>query len=140
MSTARTPKATTKKAVKAPALKFNTVDDYIDKLPATTKKIMKEIRKVIRQAAPKAEEKISYGIPSFHFNGVLIYFAAWKEHVSVYPKSVLMAKAIPQLADYEGGKGTVQFPLDKPVPYALIKKIVKFRLEENLGKAKKKKP
>ena len=97
---------------------------------------MKELRKVIKQAAPKAEEKISYNIPSFQFHGALVFFAAWKEHVSVYPKSVLAEKAIPALAKYEGGKGTVKFPLDQPIPYDLVKKFVKFRLEENLRRAK----
>lgn len=142
MSTAKTTKtlkASTKKTVKTPGLKFKTVDDYIATLPAGTKKIMKEIKKVIKEVAPKAEEKISYGIPSFHFNGQLVYFAAWKEHVSVYPKSTLMAKAIPELDNYEGGKGTVKFPLDKTIPYNLIRKFVKFRLEENLRKASAKK-
>lgn len=141
MNTAKTPKAKTataktKKAVKAPGLKFKTVDEYIDALPPSTKKIMKELRKVIKQAAPKAEEKISYSIPSFQFHGALVFFAAWKEHVSVYPKSTLAEKAIPELANYEGGKGTVQFPLDKPIPYTLVKKFVKFRVEENLRRVK----
>src|SRR5688572_2437865 len=98
MSTVKTPKANTKKAVKAPSLKFKTIDEYIATLPPATKKIMKELRKVIKQAAPKAEEKISYNIPSFQFHGALVFFAAWKEHVSVYPKSVLAEKAIPALA------------------------------------------
>jgi uncharacterized protein YdhG (YjbR/CyaY superfamily) len=140
MSTSKTtkiPKAATKKTVKVPGLKFKTVDDYIATLPPATKKILKEMKKVIKEAAPQAEEKISYNIPSFHFNGVLVYFAAWREHVSIYPKSALMEKAIPELAKYEGGKGTVQFPLDKPVPYGIIKKFVKFKLEEKLSKIKK---
>lgn len=116
--------------------KNKTVNDYIDALPAGTKKIVKELRKTIKEIAPKAEEKISYGIPSFHFHGMLIWYAAWSEHISLYPRSRTMEAAIKELANYEGGKGTIKFPLDKPLPFALIKKIVKFRLEENLRKAK----
>ena len=126
--------------MKATSAKFKTVDEYLSALPANTKVILKEVRKTIKQAAPQAEELISYNIPSFKLHGGLIWYAAWKEHISVYPRSSRMEASIKELSEYEGAKGTIKFPIDKPIPFDLISKIVKFRMKENLedGKAKKK--
>jgi uncharacterized protein YdhG (YjbR/CyaY superfamily) len=126
--------------MKATSAKFKTVDEYLSALPANTKVILKEVRKTIKQAAPQAEELISYNIPSFKLHGGLIWYAAWKEHISVYPRSSRMDASIKELSEYEGAKGTIKFPIDKPIPFDLISKIVKFRVKENLedGKAKKK--
>jgi uncharacterized protein YdhG (YjbR/CyaY superfamily) len=122
--------------MKEAPVKFQTVEEYMSSLPPATRKILKEIRKTIKQAAPKAEETISYNIPAFKLHGVLIYYAAWKEHVSIYARTARMEKAFKkELAPYEGGKGTIKFPIDQPIPYELISRIVKFRVQENLDKA-----
>ncbi len=116
--------------------KFKNVEEYLATLPAPAKKIFKELRKTIKQAAPEAEEVISYNIPALKLHGMLVYYAAWKEHVSIYPRTAGMEKAFKkELAPYEGGKGTLKFPTDKPVPFDLISKIVKLRVRENLEKA-----
>ena len=113
-----------------------TIDAYIAGFPRAVQTILQKIRKSIRAAAPQAEEKISYQIPSFTLNGrYLIYFAAWKKHVALYPAPRGHEKFKALLAPYAGGKGTVKFPLDQPVPYGLITKIVKFKVKENLARA-----
>lgn len=104
------------------------IDEYTSDFPADVQKILKKIRSTISKAAPKAEESISYGIAAFKLNGkVLIYFAGFKNHVSVYPAPRGAAEFKDELAVYKGGKGTIQFPLDRPIPYDLITRIVKFR-------------
>lgn len=119
--------------------KFKTVDEYLSALPTKTKTILKVLRKTIKQAAPQAEELISYNIPAYKLNGLLIYFAAWKEHVSIYPRTSGMEKAFKkELSGYEGSKGTVKFPINRPIPFSLISKIVKFRVQENLAKSRTK--
>lgn len=116
------------------------IDDYIARFPVEVQKILKKIRALIKEAVPTAEEKISYQIPTFTLNGnYLIYFAAFKNHVSLYPAPRGAEQFKKELAAYEGGKGTVQFPLDEPIPYGLIKRIVKFKVKENSEKAKEKK-
>lgn len=107
------------------------VDEYISGFPADVQNILKKVRATIRKAAPKAEESISYQIPAYKLNGVLIYFAAFKKHVSVYPAPREAKEFKKELAGYKGGKGTVQFPLDKPIPYDLITRIVKYRAAKN---------
>ncbi|HKY30517.1 MAG TPA: DUF1801 domain-containing protein [Pyrinomonadaceae bacterium] len=108
------------------------VDEYIAGFPNDVQKILKKIRTTIRKAAPKAGEKISYGIPTFTLNDrYLIYFAGFKNHVSIYPAPRGSAEFKQELSKYKGGKGTVQFPLDKPIPFDLITRIVKFRIKEN---------
>lgn len=113
------------------ATKFKTVDAYIAALPAETKNLIRELRSTIRQASPAAEEMISYNMPALKLDGKgLIAYAAWKEHISLYPRTRLMEAAIKELAAYEGSKGTIKFPLTQPMPFALIRKIVKFRIQE----------
>jgi len=111
------------------------IDEYIDSLPANVQKILQKIRKTIQKAAPAAEEAISYQMPSFRLNGYLIYFAARANHIGLYPAPRGAAEFKEELARYEGGKGTVQFKFDAPVPYDLIARIVKFRAQENMDKA-----
>ncbi len=125
--------------VKATSIKFKTVDEYLSSLPANTKNILKELRKTIKQAAPQAEELISYNMPAFKLNGMLVYYAAYKEHIGFYPTPSGIEAFKKELSVYKGAKGTVQFPLDKPMPLDLIIKIVKFRVKKNLEKAEKKK-
>src|SRR5688572_27463195 len=115
------------------------IDQYLKNFPAATKKMLQQIRTIIKKTAPDAEEVISYGIPAFKLNKRgLIFFAGWKEHVSLYP--VPKDKAFQnEISDYRTGKGTLQFPLDKPLPVKLITKIVKLRVKENSDSAKAKK-
>ena len=115
------------------------IDEYIAGFPDDVQDKLQKIRMTIRKAAPKAEEKISYQIPSFALNGALVYFAAFKKHISFFPTSSGIREFEQELSIYKGAKGTVRFPLDKPIPLGLISRIVKFRLKENLAKAAKKK-
>ena len=117
--------------------KPTTIDEYIAGFPADVQKILRTIRTTIRKAAPKAEESISYGVPTFKLNGPLIYFAAFKNHIGVYPVTAPVRAKFEELSQYAGGKGTAKFPLDEPIPYALIGRIVKFKLSEQRRKASK---
>jgi len=119
--------------------KFKTVDEYISTFPASTKTILKELRKTIKQAAPQAEELISYNMPAFTFHGRLVYYAAYKKHIGLYPIPSAIRAFQKDLSDYKTSKGAIQFPLDRPIPFGLITKIVKFRVKENLQKGKTKK-
>jgi len=116
-----------------------TIDEYIENSSKDAQPILKKIRATIQKAAPKATETINYGIPTFQLNGNLVHFAAFKSHIGFYPTPSGIEKFKKELSDYEGAKGSVKFPLDKPIPYALITKIVKFRIKENMEKAKGKK-
>ena len=123
-----------KKGQKVP----ETIDEYIARFPKDVQAILEKVRTTIRKAAPGAEEKISYRMPAFAQKGVLVYFAAHQKHIGFYPTSTGIAAFKKELSAYEGGKGSVQFPFDKPIPYGLIAKIVKFRVSENLEKARAK--
>lgn len=119
--------------------KFRTVDEYISGFPTEVKNTLQELRHAIIQAAPKAEEVISYNMPAYKFYGILVYFAAHKHHIGFYPGSGAITGIFKDsLMGYKTSKGTVQFPLDKPLPLRLIKEIIKFRLKENLERAKAK--
>lgn len=115
---------------------FNTIDEYIAAFPQDIQKILKEIRTTIKAAAPKAEEKISYQMPTFFLNGNLVHFAAFKEHIGFYPTPSGIEAFQKELSIYKGAKGSVQFPLNEPMPLKLISRIVKFRAAENLKKAR----
>ena len=112
------------------------INEYIAGNPEDVQKILQKIRATIRQAAPDAEEKISYQIPTFALNGNLVHFAAFKNHIGFYPTSSGIAHFEKELLKYAGAKGTVRFPLDKPIPFRLISKITKFRVKQNLAKEK----
>jgi uncharacterized protein YdhG (YjbR/CyaY superfamily) len=115
------------------------IDEYIAGFPPEVQEILEKIRLIIRKAAPATEETISYKMPTFTLNGTyLIYFAAYKKHVSLYPAPIGHAEFQEELSAYESGKGTARFPLDKPIPFDLISKIVKFRVKENLARAEAK--
>lgn len=110
------------------------IDAYIATFPPQVQSILERICATIRKAAPEAKEKISYGMPSFHYKGALVYFGGFKQHIGFYPPfGDLQLKR--ETAKYAGEKGNLRFPLDKPIPYGLIGKIVKVRLTENLEKA-----
>jgi len=118
--------------------KFETIDEYIQTFPKETREILENIRQTIKNTAPGAEEAISYQIPTFKLNGNLVHFAAFKNHIGFYPAPSGSAAFKKELSVYKAGKGSVQFPIDKPMPLALIKKIVKYRVKENLEKTRKK--
>ena len=108
-----------------------TIDEYLAGFPKDIQEKLEKIRGTIRKAAPDAEEAISYNMPTFRLNGYLIYFAAYKEHIAIYPAPRGNEEFKEELASYEGGKGTVRFPLHKPIPFDLIRRIVKFRVKVN---------
>jgi uncharacterized protein YdhG (YjbR/CyaY superfamily) len=121
-------------------MKPRNIDEYLAQFPSETKALLSQIRERILSLAPKAEEAISYGIPAFKLNGkYLIYMAGFAKHVSVYPAPRNVEPFKTLLADYKGGKGTVQFPLDKKLPVGLISKIVRYRIAENKKEAEAKK-
>lgn len=115
------------------------VDHYIAAFPEGTQKLLDQLRATIKKAAPKATESISYMMPAYKYEGVLVYFGGYKKHIGFYPTASGIAAFKKELVAYNVSKGTVQFPLDKPLPVSLITKIVKFRVSENLQKAKLKK-
>lgn len=107
------------------------INEYIAGFPADVQKILQKIRATIQKAAPEATEAISYQIPTFRLNGKnLIHFAAFKKHIGLYPAPRGVDEFEPELSSYDGGKGTLQFPLDKPIPFDLITRIVKFRTKK----------
>ena len=123
--------------MKTKAGKLKDIDDYIAGFDTDVQAILEKIRRNIRKAAPRAEEVISYGIPAFRLDGhYLIYFAAFKKHVSIYPAPRAVDEFKKELSAYGGGKGTVQFPLDKPIPHDLIRRVVKFRAKRIVEKPK----
>jgi uncharacterized protein YdhG (YjbR/CyaY superfamily) len=115
------------------------IDEYIAGFPAATQAILEQVRATIRDAAPEAEETINYAIPTFTLKGNLVHFAGFKNHIGFYPAPSGIEKFKAELAAYESAKGSVKFPLDQPMPYDLIREIVKFRVAENLQKAEAKK-
>jgi len=120
-------------------IKTNSINEYIAGFPKPIQKVLEQVRSTIKKAAPKAEETISYAIPTFDLNGKhLVHFAAFKNHIGFYATPNGHAAFEKELSVYKQGKGSVQFPLDKPMPLDLISKIVKFRLDEVLKKEKPK--
>jgi uncharacterized protein YdhG (YjbR/CyaY superfamily) len=117
---------------------FNTIDEYIAQFPEDVQKKLKELRKVIKAAAPEAVERISYQMPTFRLNGNLVHFAAFKNHIGFYPAPSGINAFESEISAYQSSKGTLRFALDKPLPLELVSKIVKFRVAEDLKKAKKK--
>jgi uncharacterized protein YdhG (YjbR/CyaY superfamily) len=122
--------------MKAKPTKPETIDDYIAGFPSDIQKLLRKVRATVRKAAPGAEEGISYRIPVFRLKGDLVYFAAFKKHIGLYPRVSGIRKFKKELSGYKSAKGSVQFPLDRPIPYGLISKITRFRVKENLERAK----
>lgn len=119
--------------------KPETIDDYIAGFPAGIQTLLKQVRTTVKAAAPAAEEAIKYAMPTFVLNGNLVHFAAFKNHIGFYSTPSGHTEFKDELSAYQGAKGSVQFPLDKPLPLALITRIVEFRVKENLAKPVKKK-
>lgn len=116
-----------------------TIDEYIASFPKDVQAVLQQVRKTIKKAAPEAEESIAYGLPAFTLNGPLVYFGAFKGHIGFYATPTGHEAFQKELSPYKQGKGSVQFPLDQPMPLDLITRIVKFRVAENLAKGGKKK-
>ena len=112
-----------------------TIDEYIAACPKDVQEILEKVRATIRKAAPEAEETIDYQMPTFKLKGNLVHFAAHKKHIGFYPTPSGIEKFKDEISMYEWAKGSVQFPLDKPIPYDLISRITEFRVKENLERA-----
>jgi len=110
---------------------FKTIDEYIITFPNNVQVILKKFRQAIREAAPEAEDTISYQMPAFKENGILVWFAAFKDHIGFFPKVSAIEAFKDKLSKYQTSKGTIQFPIDEPIPFDLVKEIVKFRIKEN---------
>ena len=117
----------------------NNIDKYIAGFPPEIQKLLKQMRLTVAKAAPAAEEAIRYAIPTFILHGNLVHFAAFKNHIGFYPAPSGIEAFKKEVAEYEAGKGSLQFPLDKPLPLGLVTKIVKYRVAQNLEKSKSKK-
>ncbi len=113
---------------------YQSIDEYILLFPSNVQEILNNIRNLIREEAPDATEKISYQMPTFALYGNLVHFAAYTNHIGLYPTPTGMEAFQKELSIYKRGKGSVQFPLDKPIPYDLIREIVKFRVKESIEK------
>jgi len=111
------------------------IDEYIAPFPPEVQAVLEQIRSTVRAAVPGAEERISYRMPAFFLNGVLVYFAAFKRHIGLYPPIRGDARLEEAVAPYAGEKGNLRFPLDQPIPYDLIEQIVRLRVQQNLAKA-----
>jgi uncharacterized protein YdhG (YjbR/CyaY superfamily) len=117
---------------------LNTVDGYIASFPPAVREQLEKLRALIRKTAPKAEEVISYKMPAYKLDGMLVYFAGYEKHIGFYPMPSAIAAFRKELAVYKSAKGSVQFPVDKPLPVKLITAMIRFRVQENLAKAKAK--
>ena len=115
--------------------KAKDIDDYISKFPGDVQAILQKVRETIRHAAPEAKETISYTKPAFKQHGILVYFAAWEKHIGMYPPISGNKTLEKSIAWYAGPKGNLQFPLDEPIPYDLIERIVKLRVKQDSEKA-----
>lgn len=115
------------------------IDQYIATFPPEIRKVLQEMRATIRAAAPEAQEKISYQMPTFFLNGNLVHFAAFKNHIGFYPTPSGIEAFKQELSAYASAKGSVQFPLDRPLPFELVSRIVQYRVAENMKKPARKK-
>ncbi len=123
--------------MKAANTKFHTIDDYIATFAPNVQQILEAIRQVIKQAAPEAEEAIKYHMPTFTFHGNLVHFAAFKNHIGFYGHTTATSEALhPALSAYETAKGSIKFPLDQPMPFDLIRRMIELRVQETLAKEK----
>ncbi len=117
---------------------FSTIDEYISSFPAGIQEKLEELRAAVKTAAPDAKEKISYQMPTFYLDGNLVHFAAFNNHIGFYPTPTGIDQFEQELKAYKRGKGSVQFPLDQPLPIGLIKRMVEYRVKENAGKSAQK--
>lgn len=113
------------------------IDEYIASFPPNVQKILRKVRRTIHEAAPQAKEAMKYGLPTFILNGNLVHFGAFQRHIGFYPTPTGIERFKSELEKYPSAKGSVQFPLDQPIPYDLISEIVRFRVQERMEKGKK---
>ncbi len=113
--------------------KFKTIEEYIDSFPENIQVSLREVRQAVREAAPQAEETISYQMPAYCQNGILVYFAAFKDHIGFFPTANGVEAFKDKLSNYQTSKGTIRFPLNDPLPLQLVKEIVQFRVKQNLA-------
>ncbi|HWP91429.1 MAG TPA: DUF1801 domain-containing protein [Thermodesulfobacteriota bacterium] len=118
----------------SPRKQYKSVDEYIGSFPKSVRDVLEKLRRTIQKAAPEAEEVISYQIPTYKLNGSLVHFAAFKNHIGFYPTSSVIKVFKNELSRYETAKGSVKFPMDKPIPFDLVRKIVEYRVKENSEK------
>ncbi len=120
-------------------IKFKTIDEYQSAFSPKVKNLLRDLRKAIKQAAPEAQEVISYNMPAFKFYGILVYYAAHKEHIGFYPGSSILNEVFKNdLVKYKTSKGTIQFPLESAIPVGLVKKLVTYKAKQNLERTKAK--
>ncbi|HVZ97028.1 MAG TPA: DUF1801 domain-containing protein [Chitinophagaceae bacterium] len=124
--------------MRSESVKYKTVDEYFSYQPAATQKILQQLRRAIKKAAPKAEEGISYNIPAYKLEGMLVFFAAYKNHIGFYPTASGITSFKKELSKYKTSRGAVQFPIGEPLPLDLITRMVKARVKENTGRTKMK--
>jgi uncharacterized protein YdhG (YjbR/CyaY superfamily) len=122
-----------------PGTAINTIDEYISTFPPDVREILEKLRKTIHEAAPEAEEAMRYGIPTFRLNDNLVHFAAFEHHIGFYPTPSAIVAFREELSPYKHAKGSVRFPLDEPIPYDLVRKIVEYRVKESREGGKKEK-
>jgi uncharacterized protein YdhG (YjbR/CyaY superfamily) len=122
--------------VKTAKKQFETIDEYIATFPEPVQKTLQKLRQTIKDSAPEAKETVSYQMPAFKLNGILVYFAVFKNHIGFYPTASGISNFEKELTQYETSKGTIKFPIDKPIPLDLIRRIVTFRVKENMKKQK----
>ena len=121
--------------MQAKNIQYKNIDEYISLFPKNVQEILQKLRQAIKESAPQAQEVISYQMPALKLHGrILVYFAAFKNHIGFFPTASGVAAFKKELSGYETSKGTIRFPLDKPIPFDLVRKIVKFRVKENLEK------
>jgi uncharacterized protein YdhG (YjbR/CyaY superfamily) len=118
---------------------YKTIDEYINRFPEDVRRILNELRQTIKEAAPEARETINYQIPTFTLNGNLVHFAAFPNHIGFYPTPSGMEAFKKELSGYKGAKGSVQFPINEPLPLSLIRRIVEYRVKENRERKQKRK-
>lgn len=124
--------------MQARSKRYTSVDEYLADQPEKIRDLLEALRGIIKKAAPRVTERISYNMPAYDLNGILVYFAGYKGHIGFYPTASGIRAFQQEIAKFENSKGAIRFPLDKPLPKTLITQIVKFRLQENLEKAKRK--
>jgi len=122
--------------VKTAKKQFETIDEYIATFPEPVQKTLQKLRQTIKDSAPEAKETVSYQMPAFKLNGILVYFAVFKNHIGFYPTASGVSNFEKEITQYEKSKGTIKFPIDKPIPLDLIRRIVTFRVKENMKKQK----
>jgi uncharacterized protein YdhG (YjbR/CyaY superfamily) len=124
--------------MESPKKSFSTIDDYIQRFPSDIQARLQALRRAIQDAVPEATEAISYQMPTFKLSGIVVSFGAFKDHIGLYPAPTGIAEFQKDCAPYVAGKGTLQFPNDKPIPFELVTRIVQFRARENLKKQENK--